>query len=52
MIAQPLESEPPSPERLPAAARANIAPFMVMDVMSASRALAASGRDVFHLEVG
>lgn len=51
MIVEPLRSHLRS-DRLEPARRADIAPFMVMDVMSAAQALAASGREVLHLEVG
>ena len=38
---------------LPIAARAaQIAPFHVMEVQTAARALEAAGRDVVHLEIG
>jgi aspartate/methionine/tyrosine aminotransferase len=38
---------------LPIAARvADIAPFHVMEVQTAARALAAAGRDIVHLEIG
>lgn len=47
MIAQPVPTD-----RLQPAGRADIAPFMVMDVMTAANARAAAGRDVLHLEVG
>jgi aspartate/methionine/tyrosine aminotransferase len=38
--------------RLKVGGRTNIAPFMVMDVLAAANARAASGADVVHLEVG
>jgi aspartate/methionine/tyrosine aminotransferase len=44
---------PPLPEPAPIAARvAGIAPFHVMEVQTAARALEAAGRSVVHMEIG
>jgi aspartate/methionine/tyrosine aminotransferase len=40
------------PARLKVARRSNVAPFIVMDVLSKANARAAAGEDVVHLEVG
>jgi aspartate/methionine/tyrosine aminotransferase len=37
---------------LKVAGRSNVAPFLVMDVLSAANGRAAAGEDVVHLEVG
>jgi aspartate/methionine/tyrosine aminotransferase len=45
----------PAPRRFPSlkiAHRANVDPFMVMDVFAAANARAAAGADVIHMEVG
>ena len=36
----------------PASRLADIAPFHVMELMAHARALAATGRDIIHIEVG
>ena len=38
--------------RLKVAGRSDVAPFIVMDVLSAANERAAAGEDIVHLEVG
>jgi aspartate/methionine/tyrosine aminotransferase len=51
----PIARTTPAPARLPGlktASRANVDPFIVMDVFAAANARAAAGADVIHMEVG